>query len=72
MLVLNRGLGEGLQRITAAKKASSPEFQAWLRYNNATGSDIYIGMNPLRKHASIRKKHDIKSIRQLSRGRRVF
>jgi len=65
MLVLNRDLGEVLQRITSAKKASSPEFQAWLRYKNATGSDIYMGMNPLRKHASTRTKEDIKSIRHV-------
>ena len=65
MLVLNRGLGETLQRITSARKASSPEFQAWLRYKNATGSDIYIGMNPLRKHALTRTKKDIKSIRHV-------
>jgi RepB DNA-primase from phage plasmid len=65
MLVLNRDLGEVLQRVTTAKKASSPEFQAWLRYKNATGSDIYIGMNPLRKHASTRTKEDIKSIRRV-------
>jgi RepB DNA-primase from phage plasmid len=65
MLVLNRDLGEVLQRITSAKKVSSPEFQAWLRYKNATGSDIYIGMNPLRKHASTRTKEDIKSIRHV-------
>jgi hypothetical protein len=65
VLVLNRDLGEVLQRITSAKKASSPEFQAWLRYKNATGSDIYIGMNPLRKHASTRTKEDIKSIRHV-------
>jgi len=63
MLVLNRDLGEILQRITSALKASSPEFQAWLRYKNVTGSDIYIGMNPLRKHALTRTKKDIKSIR---------
>ena len=42
MLVLNRDRGEVLQRITSAKKVSSPEFQAWLRYKNVTGSDIYI------------------------------
>jgi DNA primase RepB-like protein len=65
MLVLNRDLGEVLQRVTTAKKASSPEFQAWLRYKNATGSDIYIGMNPLRKHASTRTKEDIESIRRV-------
>jgi hypothetical protein len=65
MLVLNRDLGEVLQRLTTAKKAASPEFQAWLRYKNATGSDIYIGMNPLWKHASTRTKEDIKSIRRV-------
>jgi len=64
-LVLNRDLGEILQRITSALKASSPEFQAWLRYKNVTGSDIYIGMNPLRKHALTRTKKDIKSIRHV-------
>jgi len=65
MLVLNRDLGEILQRITSALKASSPEFQAWLRYKNVTGSDIYIGMNPLRRHALTRTKKDIKSIRHV-------
>ncbi|HXX16154.1 MAG TPA: DNA-primase RepB domain-containing protein [Candidatus Eremiobacteraceae bacterium] len=65
MLVLNRDLGEVLQRVATAKKASSPEFQAWLRHKNATGSDIYIGMNPLRKRAATRTKQDIKSIRHV-------
>jgi len=31
MLALNRDLGETIQRITSARKASSREFQAWLR-----------------------------------------
>jgi hypothetical protein len=52
MLVLNRDFGETIQRITSAEKAASPEFQAWLRYKNANGSDIYMGMNPLRKDAA--------------------
>ena len=65
MLVLNRDLDEVLQRVTTAKKASSPEFQAWLRHKNATGSDIYMGMNPLRKRAATRTKQDIKSIRHV-------
>lgn len=63
MLVLNRDFGETIQRITSAQKASSPEFQAWLRYKNANGSDIYIGMNPLQQHAATRTKEDIASIR---------
>ena len=65
MLVLNRNLGETIQRITSAQKAASPEFQAWLRYKNANGSDIYLGMNPLRQDASTRTKEDIESIRHV-------
>jgi len=45
MLVLNREFGETIQRTTSAQKASSPEFQAWLRYQNANGSDIYVTWN---------------------------
>ena len=62
ILVLNRQLGETTQRITTVQKASSPEFQAWLRYKNANGADIYIGMNALQHHASTRTKEDIETI----------
>ncbi len=65
VLVLNRQLGETTQRITTAQKASSPEFQAWLRYKNANGADIYVGMNPLQRHASTRTKNDIEKISHL-------
>ena len=65
VLVLNRNLGETTQRITTAQKAASPEFQAWLRYKNANGADIYVGMNPLKKDASTRTKDDIETIRHL-------
>src|SRR5260370_36079239 len=62
VLVLNRQQHETTQRITTAQKASSPEFQAWLRYKNASGADIYMGMNALQHHASIRTKDDIEKI----------
>ena len=62
VLVLNRQLSETTQRITTAQKASSPEFQAWLRYKNANGADIYVGMNTLQHHASTRTKDDIEKI----------
>src|ERR1700730_14316244 len=65
MLVLNRDFGETIQRITSAEKAASPEFQAWLRYKNANGSDIYIGMNPLRQDAATRRKEELQCIRHL-------
>src|SRR6266404_3311438 len=65
VLILNRNLGETTQRITTARKAASPEFQAWLRYKNANGANIYVGMNPLKQDASTRTKDDIESIRHL-------
>ncbi len=69
VLVLNREFGETIQRITSAQKAASPEFQAWLRYKNANGSDIYIGMNPLKKDAATRTKEEIESTRRGQRKR---
>jgi hypothetical protein len=65
VLVLNRSQRETTQRITTAQKAASPEFQAWLRYKNANGADIYVGMNPLKQDASTRTKDDIERIRHL-------
>src|SRR5258708_34455365 len=61
MLVLNRDFGETIQRITSAQKAASPEFQAWLRYKNANGSEIYIGMNPHKKVPATRTKEETRS-----------
>ncbi len=63
VLVLNRNVTETIQRITSAQKASNLGFQAWLRYKNGNGSDIYIGMNPLKKDASTRTKEEIDSIK---------
>jgi DNA primase RepB-like protein len=65
MLVLNRELREVIQRIMSAQKAASPKFQAWLRFKNAAGSDIYLGMNPLRKNAATRRKEAVESIRHV-------
>jgi len=65
ILLLDRRTGEATQRITSAQKAASPEFQAWLRYKNANGADVYVGMNPLKKDASTRTKDDIQMIRHL-------
>ena len=62
VLVLNRQFGETRQRITTAEKVAHPEFQAWLRYKNAIGADIYVGMNALKPHTSTRTKEDIESI----------
>jgi hypothetical protein len=65
VLALNRDSRETIQRITSAEKAASPEFQAWLRHKNASGSDIYIGMNPLKHDAPTRTKNEIAAIRHV-------
>jgi len=65
VLVRNQRSGEVLQRITTAKNAASGDFQAWLRYKNAHGADIYIGMNSLKPDARSRTKEDIAAIRHL-------
>jgi RepB DNA-primase from phage plasmid len=65
LLILNRETGESVQRITTAEKASSPEFQAWLRHRNATGDEIYVGMNALKQDAATRTKDQVSAIRHL-------
>jgi hypothetical protein len=65
VLVLDRRTGEATQRITSAQKVGSAKFQAWLRYKNAKGADVYVGMNSLKKNASTRTKGDIDTIRHL-------
>ena len=65
VLALNRQFGEVIQRLTSAQKAASPEFQAWLRYKNANGSEIYLGMNPLRQDSTTRTKGAVESIRHV-------
>jgi hypothetical protein len=62
VLILNRQFRETTQRITTAERTASAEFQAWLRYKNANGADVYVGMNALKRHASTRTKDDIESI----------
>lgn len=64
LLVRDRRAGETIQRITTARNAASPDFQAWLQHKNVT-SDVYIGMNALKRDAHSRTKEDIETIRHL-------
>lgn len=73
----NRKTGETLQRISPACNIASPEYQRWLRYLNATGSDVYVSLNTFKGHARGRTKEDLKEIRHLyldldeGRGRKL-
>ncbi len=54
-----------VQRIATAEQLAGFRFQAWLRFENARGGDIYISMNPLKPDARGRTKEDIAALRHL-------
>lgn len=65
ILARNRRTGRAVQRITSAETAAGPEFQSWLRKENAAGADVFIGMNPIKGGADARTKPNISEIRHL-------
>jgi DNA primase RepB-like protein len=65
ILVRNRSTGHTVQRIAKAETVASPEFQTWLAYQNVGGSDVFIGMNPIKDGAHSRTKGNIKGIRHV-------
>jgi hypothetical protein len=65
VLVRNRATGQTVQRITKAETVSSPDFQTWLTHQNLAGSDIFVGMNPIKDGAYSRTKDNIKGIRHV-------
>jgi RepB DNA-primase N-terminal domain/RepB DNA-primase C-terminal helical domain len=65
VVVRNRSTGRTIQRIARAETVAGAEFQTWLAHQNAAGSDVFLGMNPIQDDAANRKKTNIKSIRTL-------
>jgi len=65
VLLLNRCRGQTLQRIASAETLAAPDFQRWLRDQNRSGSDIFVGMNPLKDGATSRTKDSIREIRHV-------
>ena len=65
VVVINRKEGKVLQRVETAEGIASPKYQAWLRHENAQGSDIYISQNALRETATGRTKAEITAIRHV-------
>jgi hypothetical protein len=65
VLLRNRSQGQTLQRIASAETVASPDFQRWLSDQNRAGSDIFVGMNPLKDGASSRTKDNLKEIRHV-------
>ena len=65
ILVRNRHTGTTIQRIAKAETISSSQFQSWLANQNVAGSDIFVGMNPIKEGAYSRTKERIKEIRHV-------
>ncbi len=53
------------QHIATAESVAHPEYQAWLAERNRSGSDVFLGMNPLKDGATNRTKASVKEIRHL-------
>ena len=65
VLVRNRSTGHTVQRIARAETIAGPDFQTWLANQNASGSDVFMGMNPIKDGAHSRTKGNIKNIRHV-------
>jgi hypothetical protein len=65
ILVRNRSTGQTIQRIAKVETVSSPGFHTWLANQNVGGSDVFIGMNPIKDGAYSRTKDNIKDIRHV-------
>ena len=65
ILLRNRSMGHTSQSIARAETIASPDFQSWLAAQSASGSDVFVGMNPIRDDAHSRTKASIKDIRHV-------
>jgi hypothetical protein len=65
ILVRNRSTGHTVQRIAKTETIASPGFQTWLANQSANGSDVFMGMNPIKDGAYSRTKENIKDIRHV-------
>jgi hypothetical protein len=65
ILVRNRSTGHTVQSIAKAETIASPDFQSWLANQNAAGSDVFVGMNPIKDGAHSRTKANLRDIRHV-------
>jgi hypothetical protein len=65
ILVRNGSTGHASQSIAKAETIASPDFQSWLAAQSASGSDVFVGMNPIKDGAHNRTKPSIKDIRHV-------
>jgi RepB DNA-primase from phage plasmid len=65
VVLLNKRSEDVIQRLAAAERIARDDFQAWLRFQNAHGYEVYVSMNALAPTARGRTKADVQTIRHL-------
>jgi len=65
ILVRNRSTGHTVQTISKAETIAGKPFQGWLASQNASGYDVFAGMNPIKDGAFSRTKQNIQEIRHV-------
>jgi len=65
VVLANKRGGDVIQRIASAERIAAPDFQAWLRFQNAKGYEVYVSMNALSATATGRTKADVETIRHI-------
>jgi len=65
VVLINKRIDSVIQRLAASEKIAAPDFQAWLRHQNAHGYEVYVSMNTLKADARGRTKADITEIRHV-------
>src|SRR2546426_8934992 len=65
VVIKRRQKDEIVQRLATAEQLAGPRFQAWLRFENARGGNVYLSMNTLKPDARGRTKQDIAMVRHL-------
>jgi hypothetical protein len=65
MVLIQKETHRVVQRIGTAEKVASPEFQAWLRHQNASRFEVYVSMNALKDGSRSRTKDDVAEIRHV-------
>jgi hypothetical protein len=65
IVLMDKRTQDVVQRIASATKIAADDFQAWLRYKNANGYEVYVSMNALGRNANGRTKADVETIRHI-------
>src|SRR5258708_29937198 len=65
VVLVNRRTDAVIQRVSAAEKIAAPDYQAWLRHQNAQQFEVYVSMNALHEEARGRTKAEISEIRHI-------